>query len=173
MGQGRAHSQGRSCRRLSISAQSSSLFYVSGTFHMIPQGLARCCLTPAQHTHVCTHTRICVHTHLFTQRYVGAHTHTRVCVLTLHLSPAILPRARRHGLTCVQGQAPPHHTSHIVKNVLGSNHTIPSASGDPPTPESSRATHWWARGSWLACLTLRASGTLGRKKRESAMVTEA
>ena len=44
----------------------------------------------------------------------------------------VLRRARCNGLTCVQGQALPHHTSHTVKNVLGSNHTIPSALGDSP-----------------------------------------
>lgn len=86
-------------------------------------------------THACVHTHACIHTCSHRGRWVCTHTH--VCVLTLLLFPTRLPRPRCPGLTCVQGQAPPHHTSHTVQNVLGSNHTnilptILSALGDPP-----------------------------------------
>ena len=89
-----------------------------------------CPIHACVHTH--THAYACIHTCSHRGMWVHTHTHTHVCVFTLHLSPTILPRARCHGLTCVQGQALPHHTSHTVKNVLGSNHTIPSALGDSP-----------------------------------------
>lgn len=131
-------------------------------------------------TYVCTHTRM--HTHRYPHIYRKMHV---LSVSSLPLWPTRFPRKRWSGVTYFpqlhpKGQALPP-TRHTDFTVLESEPpqaqmfpTIPPASGGPSPPlPSLRATHRRARGSWVACLTLRTSWTLGRKEREPHLSTEA
>lgn len=142
------------------------------------------CMYTDMHTRAQSHTRIYyTFTHSYTM-HAHAYTHTRVSSLSW---PAVLLRAswpvsflwidlcgsfprlraRDKARACHMGfmSLRRGHTHSCFLSSLG-------ASQSPrPAFWASRATYRGAWGSWVACLTLRASWTLGRKKNQP-LVTE-
>lgn len=120
------------------------------------------------------HTRTHVHTQI--------HVHTLTCASSLSplsLAVSVLPlwsvslasQTSRGAGRLTAPSAPSHpatrHGFRKVSEIEPHTHlpTVPSVLGSPPPLPSLQVAHRGAGGAWVACLTLRASGTLGEKKR--------